>query len=99
MPEPRDDFVDFVPRKLSTFSGLGTLRHLDLKFVGIDEIICCHAEAGRRYLFYRTPPEIAIRIRLESFFVFPALARVRLTANAIHGDGQRFVGFLADRTK
>ena len=43
--------------------------------------------------------QIAVCVGLEALFVFAALAGVRLAANAVHGDGQRLVRFLADRAK
>ena len=43
--------------------------------------------------------EIAVRIGNEPRFVLAALAGIRFSADAVHGDGQRFVRFLADRAE
>ncbi len=40
-----------VARQLTTFTGLGTLRHLDLDLVGIDQVLGGHAKAAGRDLF------------------------------------------------
>ena len=47
----------------------------------------------------RAAAQVSIRIRLEPFLVFPALAGVRFPADAVHRDGQCLVGFLADGAK
>ena len=99
MAQARDDFIDFVPGQLAAFAGFRALRHLDLQFVGVDQIVGGHAEACRRYLLDRAAPQIAIGIALEALFVFPALAGIGLAADAVHGDGQRLVRFFADRAE
>ena len=91
MAQTSDYIVDLVARKLATLAGFRALRHLDLQFVGVDQVVCRDAEAGRGHLFYRTAPQIAVRVSLEALFVFSTLAGVRLAADAVHCDGQRFV--------
>src|SRR5260221_5578481 len=99
VPHGRDLAVDLVPRQLPTFAGLGALRDLDLQFIRIDEIFGRPAEAARRYLLDRGTHGIAVGQRLEAVTLFSALSRIRLTAYAVHGDGQRRMGFAADRTE
>ena len=41
-----DDLVDLVTGQLAPFTGLGSLRNLDLKFVGVRQIPTRHAEAS-----------------------------------------------------
>ena len=41
----RDPRVDLVPGQLSTFTGFGALRHLDLQVVGVDQVLARDAEA------------------------------------------------------
>ena len=48
------------------------------------------------HLLDRAAAQIAVGIGLEARFVFAAFAGVRLAADAVHGDGQRLVRFLAD---
>ena len=99
MPQLRDDLVNFVARELAAFTGFRALRHLDLEFVGIDEVIRGHAEACRCDLLDRAAAKIAIRIGTETRFVLAAFTGVRLAADAIHRDGERLVRFLADGTE
>ena len=99
MPQPRDDIIHFVAGQLPAFARLRALRHLDLQFVGIDQIVRGHAESRRGHLLHRAAPQIAVGVGLEALFVFPALARIRFAADAVHGDGQRLVRLFADRTE
>ena len=95
----RDDFVHLVAGQLAAFAGLRALRHLDLQFVGVDQVVGGDAEARRGHLLDGAAAQIAVRIGLEARFVFAAFAGVRLAADAVHGDGQRLVRFLADRAE
>ena len=83
--------------ELAAFARLGALRHLDLQIVAVDEILARHAEAGRRHLLDRAAAPIAVRIFLVARRVLAAFAGVRLRAEAIHGNRERFVRFLTDR--
>ena len=96
MPQARNHFIDFVPGKLAALAGFRALRHLDLQLVGVDQIVRGHAEARRRHLLDRAAPQIAVGVWLEALFVFAAFARIRFAADAVHGDGQRFVRLFAD---
>src|SRR6266699_1065973 len=98
MPNPGDRRIDLVTGKLSAFARLGALRNLDLQLVGMDQIITGYAETARCDLLDPAVTRIAVRIRKIAFRVFTTLAGVALAADAIHGDGQRLVRFLADRT-
>src|SRR5258708_18176820 len=44
VPYPRDYLIDFLTGKLTAFSGLSTLCHLDLQLVGVDEVVRGHAK-------------------------------------------------------
>ncbi len=92
----RDDVVHLVAGQLAAFAGLRALRHLDLQLVGVDQVICGHAEAAAGHLLDGAAAQIAVRIALEARFVFAALAGVGHAADAVHGDGERLVRFLAD---
>ena len=96
MPQTRDHVVRFVSGKLATLAGLRALRHLDLKFVGVDEVICSHTEACRCHLLDRAATPVTVRIFVIALFIFAALAGIRLPADAVHGDGEGLVRFLAD---
>ena len=45
-----DDLVDLKAGQLSALTRLGTLCHLDLYFLGIDEVFGCHTETSRSHL-------------------------------------------------
>jgi hypothetical protein len=87
-----------VPGQLSTLSGLGALRHLDLQVVGIHEVLTRHAESRRRDLLDRAPTRVSVRVGNVPRRILAAFARIRLAAQPVHGDGQRFVRLAADRT-
>ena len=97
MADLGDPWIDFGAGQFAAFAGLGTLRDLDLDFVGIDQILAGDAEAAGGDLFDGGALAIAVRHGLESFRVLAAFAGVRLAAKAVHGDGERFVGLLGDR--
>ncbi len=99
MAHARDEIVHFVAGQLPAFAGLRALRDLDLQIVRIDKIIGGHAKPRRSHLLDRAAAQVAIGIRLEARLVFAALAGIGFTADAVHGDRQRFVRFLADRAE
>ncbi len=92
----RDDLVHLVAGQLAAFAGLRALRHFDLQLVGVDQVIGGDAEAAGGHLLDGAAAQIAVGVGLEALFVFPALAGVGLAADAVHGDGERLVRFLAD---
>ena len=94
-----DNFIDLVAGQLAAFTGLGALRHFDLEFVGVDQIVGGDAESSAGYLLHGTAAQVAIFVALETLFVFAALAGVGHAADAVHGDGEGFMRFLADGTE
>src|SRR6266699_1331597 len=99
MPQARNHIVNFVAGKLATFTRLRALRHLDLQFVGVDQIVCSHAESRRSYLLNRTATPVTVGVFLVAFFVLATLAGVRPSSDPVHGDRQGLVRFLADRAE
>src|SRR3954470_893717 len=99
VPQTGDDVVHFVPGQLASLARLCALRHLDLKLVSVDQVVCGYAEARRSYLLDGTAAQISVRIWLEAFFIFAALASIRLAADTVHGNRERFVGFFTDGTE
>ena len=89
-----DELIHFMARQLAAFTGLGTLGHLDLQVVGIHQVIRGDSETGGSDLLDGAAPQVAIGIRFEAGFIFPALARVGFGAYAIHGNGKGLVRFL-----
>ena len=99
MPQPCNHLVHLVPRQLAALAGLRALRHLDLQLVGVDQVVRRHSESSRGDLLHRAATEVAVRVALKALLVLPALAGVRLSADAVHGDRQGLVRLLADRAK
>src|SRR6202022_4146421 len=99
MPYPRDNSVDLVAGQLSAFAGLGALRHLDLRHVGVDEIFGCDAEAAGRDLLDRGAHRIAVRHRLEAIALFAAFTGVGLAADPVHRNRKRGVRLARDRAE
>ena len=48
---PGDPGVNLVARQLPAFTGLGTLRHLDLEVIAVNQVLAGHTEASRGHLF------------------------------------------------
>ena len=59
--ELRDVLVHFVARQLAAFTRLRALRHLDLQFPCIDQVMRRHAEARRGHLLDVAVLGIAVR--------------------------------------
>ena len=94
-----DVLVDLVAGELAALAGLCSLRHLDLKLVGVDEVVDRDAEAPGGDLLDRRAPAVAVGVGLEAHRVLAALARVRLAAEAVHRDRERLVGLARDRAE
>src|SRR5947208_400947 len=93
------DLVDLVPGELAAFAGLGSLRHLDLHHVGVDEIFRRHAEAAGGDLLDRRAHGIAVRQRLEAVGFLAPFTGVGFAADAVHGDGERGMRFARNRAE
>src|SRR5512143_295569 len=96
---PRDVLVDLVAGKLTTFAGLGALRHLDLQIVGVDEIFRRHAKPTRRHLLDARTHRVAVWQRYIAIGFFTTLAGVGTTTDAVHGNGERGVRLARDRAE
>src|SRR3546814_8499971 len=81
-----DPLVDLVAGQLPAFAGLCALLHLDLDIVRIDEVFSSDAETARCHLLDPAAHRIAIGKRNEPFGLLAAFARVRTSADPVHGD-------------
>src|SRR5207302_2360900 len=84
---------------LAALAGLGTLRHLDLQIVGIDQVFGRDAEAARGHLLDRRAHRVAIWQWLEALRLLPTFAGIGLAADAVHRNSQGRVGLAADRAE
>src|SRR6202035_3056611 len=91
--------VDLVAGQLAALAGLGTLGHLDLQLVGVDEVVDRHAEAAGGHLLDRRASSVAVGVGLEARRVLAALARVRAPAEPVHGYRERLVRLARDRAE
>ena len=91
-----DPRVHLVSRELPALAWLGTLGDLDLQVVGIDEVLARHPETPRGHLLHRRAPRVPVRVRHVAFGVLPSLTGVGAGADAVHGDGEGFVGLGGD---
>src|SRR5690606_3839914 len=82
--------------QLATFARLGPLSHLDLQFLGVDQVVAGDTKAAAGHLLDGAVAAVTVGVWLEADRVFATLARVAATADPVHGNGQRLVSFLAD---
>ncbi len=99
MPNAGDVFVDLASGQFAAFTGLRALHDLDLQLVGVRQIVDRDAEPAAGDLFDRGALRVAVRQRNEADRIFAAFAGVRLAADAVHRDGERFVRLLRDRAE
>jgi len=93
MPQLGNQPRDFEARQLPTLTRLRPLRDLDFNLSTIIEVFRRHAKAARGNLLDRGIGVIAIGARLGTCRVFTAFAGIAARANAVHGDGKRFMRF------
>ena len=96
MPESGDGLVHLVAGQLATFTGFCTLHNLDLQFVGVGQVPDGHAKAGRGDLLDGGALGITIGHRFETCGVLATFTGVGLAAQAVHCDGQCFMGLGGD---
>ena len=94
--DPGDDVIHLVAGQLTAFAGLGALRHFDLQFVGVHEVMRGDAEASGGHLLDGGAAGVTVGVGDEAGFVLTAFARVAAATDAVHGDGESFVRFLGD---
>src|SRR5690242_9418004 len=88
-----------MPGKLSAFARLRPLRHLDLQFVGVNQVVAGDSEARGGDLFDRAAAPVAVGIAHKARRILAALTGVALAADAVHRDGEVLVRLLADRSE
>ena len=96
MPGFGNPGVDLKGRQLSAFTGFGTLSHFDLQVGGAGQIGAGNTEAAGSHLFDGAVAPVAVFIGVVPIRIFTALTAVAFSADAVHGDGQVFMGFLTD---
>ena len=86
-----NDFIDLESRQLSALTRLSTLSYFDLKFLGIDKVFRCDAEASGCYLLGLTAEAYAIHRGMIALIVLAAFTGVASCAEFVHGKSKSFV--------
>ena len=92
-----DICVDFPAGEFPSFSWLCALRDLDLKFIGVGEVVDGHSEATAGDLLDCRPFGVPVGQGFESLGILATFSCVALATHSIHGDRERFVRFGRDR--
>jgi hypothetical protein len=98
VPGPGDPGVDLVPGQLAPLARFGSLRHLDLQIIGVDQVLTRHSEAPGRDLLDRAAPGVTVGTRDEPLGILTPFAGVGTPAESVHRYGERLVGLLRDRS-
>ena len=99
MAQARDHLGDLEAGQLPAFAGLGALRHLDLEFAALVEILSGDAEAARGHLLDRGIRIVAVWQLLVAGGVLAAFARDGARPDAVHGDVERAVSLGRERAQ
>jgi hypothetical protein len=59
-----DPGIDLAPGKLAAFARLGALRHLDLQFLGVDQVLAGDAKTAAGHLLDGAVARIAVGVRV-----------------------------------
>ena len=99
MAHTSNPIVHLVSGQVTAFARLGSLGHLDLQLDGVGQVVRCHAKTSRSNLLDRAAFTVAIGLRGIADGVLTAFTRIRLAPDAVHGYGQRAMGFMRDGTE
>ena len=94
-----DDLVDLEARQLTTLTRFSTLCHLDLDFLCIYQIFCCHTETTRSHLLGLAGEADAIHFTVEALIVLTTFTCVATSTEGVHGECHCLVGFLRQSTE
>ncbi len=83
--------------QLTALAGLCALCHLYLYFIGVDQIVDCHAETSGRDLLYGRAATVAVCHRLKPLGILAAFAGVGAPAQTVHRYGKTLVRFFGYR--
>ena len=98
MPNRGNPRVHFIAGQFAALARLGTLRHFDLQFFGIDQIIAGDAKASRSHLFDGAVFGIAIGFEGITRRILPSFAGIAFATETIHCYGECFVRFFGYRS-
>src|SRR5579859_781301 len=87
-----------MSRQFPTFTRLSALRHLDLEFVRIREVVRGYTESTGCNLFDGRTHRVAVRKTVGSLWIFSTFTGVGFTTQSVHCNGEGGVCFHGDRT-
>ena len=99
VPRLRDPRVDLAARQLAALPRLRALRHLDLKVVGVREVVAGDTEAAARDLLDGRPSPRVVGVGDVARGILASLAGVGPRAEPVHGDRQRLVRLASERAE
>ena len=99
MPYLGNGCIDLVAGQLSALAGLGSLCHLYLNDIGVDQVFRGNPETSGGDLLDGRTPRVAVFQCLEAFCELAAFAGIGFAANAVHGNRQCRVGLVGNGTK
>src|SRR5688572_29052040 len=88
-----------MSRKLTAFTWLCPLRHLNLKLLCVCEVIASHPKTARGNLLDGRVFPVTIWQWMKPCFILTAFATIALAANAVHCNCQRAVCFIRNGTE
>src|SRR5690348_14445602 len=97
MTELRDKWRHLEWWQLTTFTGLRTLRHLDLQLFRTHQILRCNTKARGGHLFDLTTDRIALEITMVPLRVLTTLTGIITPTDTIHSSRNHLVCFRIQR--
>ncbi|CAB4626794.1 unannotated protein [freshwater metagenome] len=94
MTRLRHPWVHLVARQLAAFTRLGSLGHLDLNVISVDQVLTRDTKSTRSHLLDRRTLAVSAGQGLVTLRVFSTFTGVGLSTEAVHGDRKSFVSFL-----
>ena len=94
-----DDLVDLEARQLTTLTRFSTLCHLDLDFLCIYQIFCCHTESTGSHLLGLAGEADAILCRMESLVILTTFTGIASGTEGVHGECHCLVSLLGEGTE
>jgi len=91
-----DPRVHLAPRQVAALARLCSLRHFNLNFPGVVQVVDMHAEPARGHLLDGAGAGISVFIHNIPLRILAALAAVGFAAQPVHSHRQTLVGLPAD---
>src|SRR5579862_4958441 len=82
--------------QLAAFARFCALRNFDLQIVRVYQVVRGHTEASGSHLLDGAAAQISVGVWYIASLVLAALTGIGFSTDAIHGDGESLMRFLAD---